>query len=224
MFSCGHKEASQGDRGRLCRQDEHAVHRRALARRHADQLCHHSQGREENGQHRQDEGGRPPIRCPRESVCRWTSAKQPQVLTRFHLDMSRLPAALFVVDIKREHIAVAEAQKLGIPVFAIVDTNSDPLQVEFPIPGNDDASKSIATLMEHVSQAIIGGLDERKKEEKAERCSRAAKRQQLRPLNKPRPSDRPDFRLFMLRLLINEPNKQNHGANNRSGCEQASAR
>jgi small subunit ribosomal protein S2 len=95
-------------------------------------------------------------------------------------DMSRLPAALFVVDIKREHIAVAEAQKLGIPVFAIVDTNSDPLQVEFPIPGNDDASKSIATLMEHVSQAITGGLDERKKEkekagkEKLEKAKKTA--------------------------------------------------
>lgn len=79
-------------------------------------------------------------------------------------DMSRLPAALFVIDIKREHIAVAEAQKLGIPVFAIVDTNSDPLQVDFPIPGNDDASKSIAVIMEHVSQAVQEGLQQRKQD------------------------------------------------------------
>jgi small subunit ribosomal protein S2 len=61
-------------------------------------------------------------------------------------DLSRLPAALFVVDIKREHIAIAEAQKLGIPVFALVDTNSNPNEVEFPIPANDDAFKSVSLL------------------------------------------------------------------------------
>jgi small subunit ribosomal protein S2 len=59
-------------------------------------------------------------------------------------DLSRLPAALFVVDIKREHIAIAEAQKLGIPVFALVDTNSNPNEVDFPIPANDDAFKSVS--------------------------------------------------------------------------------
>ena len=58
-------------------------------------------------------------------------------------DLTRLPAALFVVDVKREHIAVAEAKKLGIPVFALCDTNSDPTKVDFAIPGNDDAFKSI---------------------------------------------------------------------------------
>jgi len=61
-------------------------------------------------------------------------------------DLSRLPAALFVVDIKREHIAIAEAQKLGIPVFALVDTNSNPNEVDFPIPANDDAFKSVSLL------------------------------------------------------------------------------
>ena len=60
-------------------------------------------------------------------------------------DLGRLPAALFVVDVKREHIAVKEAQKLGIPVFAMCDTNSNPELVDFPIPANDDASKSIAS-------------------------------------------------------------------------------
>lgn len=77
-------------------------------------------------------------------------------------DMSRLPAALFVVDTTREHIAVAEAQKLNIPVFAMVDTNSDPRVIDYVIPSNDDASKSIESIMGYVSEAIIEGLSERK--------------------------------------------------------------
>lgn len=77
-------------------------------------------------------------------------------------DLSRLPAALFVVDIIKEHIAVAEARKLNIPTFAIVDTNSDPNQVDFPIPANDDASKSISLIVGKMVQAIEEGLMERK--------------------------------------------------------------
>ena len=73
-------------------------------------------------------------------------------------DLSRLPAALFVVDIKREHIAIAEAQKLGIPVFALVDTNSNPNEVEFPIPANDDAFKSVSLLVHAFGAAIEEGL------------------------------------------------------------------
>jgi small subunit ribosomal protein S2 len=76
-------------------------------------------------------------------------------------DMSRLPAALFVVDIKAEHIAIKEAQKLNIPVFAMVDTNSDPREVEFVIPSNDDASKSIDKILTLVTAAIIDGLANR---------------------------------------------------------------
>lgn len=79
-------------------------------------------------------------------------------------DMTRLPSALFVVDILREHIAVTEAKKLGIPVFAIVDTNSDPQLVDFPIPGNDDASKSIDLILETVTNSIKEGLSVRKAE------------------------------------------------------------
>ena len=79
-------------------------------------------------------------------------------------DMTRLPAALFVVDIKREHIAIAEAQKLNIPIFAMVDTNSDPRQVDYVIPANDDASKSINKILTHVTDAIANGLAERKAE------------------------------------------------------------
>ncbi|MGV3539409.1 MAG: 30S ribosomal protein S2 [Rufibacter sp.] len=77
-------------------------------------------------------------------------------------DLSRLPAALFVVDVKRESIAIKEAHKLGLPVFAIVDTNSNPELVDFPIPANDDASKSIALITSLIGKAIEEGLSERK--------------------------------------------------------------
>ncbi|MFH1159854.1 MAG: 30S ribosomal protein S2 [bacterium] len=77
-------------------------------------------------------------------------------------DLNRLPAALFIVDILKEHIALAEARKLNIPTFAIVDTNSDPRLVDFPIPANDDASKSIQLIMEIMVNAIEEGLMERK--------------------------------------------------------------
>jgi len=77
-------------------------------------------------------------------------------------DMTRLPAAIFIVDIRKEHIAIAEAKKLNIPTYAMVDTNSDPNQVDFPIPCNDDATKSIAKILGVVTDAIKSGLDERK--------------------------------------------------------------
>ena len=77
-------------------------------------------------------------------------------------DMTRLPGALFVVDIKKEHIAVAEAMKLNIPIFAMVDTNSDPRLVDYVIPANDDASKSIERVLSHVTDAIAEGLSSRK--------------------------------------------------------------
>lgn len=79
-------------------------------------------------------------------------------------ELTRLPAALFIVDAKKEHIAVKEAKKLNIPVFALVDTNTDPLSVDYPIPANDDAFKSIAILTRAIGQAIEEGLSERKKE------------------------------------------------------------
>ncbi|WP_031426328.1 30S ribosomal protein S2 [Flavimarina sp. Hel_I_48] len=77
-------------------------------------------------------------------------------------DMTRLPGALFVVDIKNEHIAIKEAQKLNIPIFAMVDTNSDPREVDYAIPSNDDASKSIEKIISSVSNAIADGLSQRK--------------------------------------------------------------
>jgi small subunit ribosomal protein S2 len=79
-------------------------------------------------------------------------------------DLNRLPAALFVIDIKREHIAISEAQKLNIPVFALVDTNSDPTIVDYPIPGNDDAWKAINLITEHIAGALEEALSERKKD------------------------------------------------------------
>ena len=79
-------------------------------------------------------------------------------------DLSRLPSALFVVDVMKEHIAVSEANRLGIPVFAIVDTNSDPKNVDFIIPANDDATKSIEVILNAVCGAINEGVEERKAE------------------------------------------------------------
>jgi small subunit ribosomal protein S2 len=88
-------------------------------------------------------------------------------------DLTRLPAAIFVVDITKEHIAVAEAKKLNIPTFAIVDTNADPRIIDFPIPANDDASKSIALIVEYMVAAIDEGLSERKTDkEKSDREER----------------------------------------------------
>ena len=78
-------------------------------------------------------------------------------------DLTRLPAALFIIDIKKEHIAVAEAHKLGLVSFGIVDTNADPNQVDYPIPANDDATKSIAYITNYIANVIEEGLQERKK-------------------------------------------------------------
>ena len=79
-------------------------------------------------------------------------------------DLTRLPSALFVVDVMKEHIAVREANRLGIPVFAMVDTNSDPSNIDFIIPANDDASKSIEVILDAVCGAMAEGLEERKAE------------------------------------------------------------
>jgi small subunit ribosomal protein S2 len=84
------------------------------------------------------------------------------------VDLTRLPSALFIVDICKEHIAVSEAKRLGIPVFAMVDTNSDPSDIDFPIPANDDASKSISLIINILCQAIEEGLNERKLEKDKE--------------------------------------------------------
>ncbi|GAA4332975.1 30S ribosomal protein S2 [Mucilaginibacter gynuensis] len=92
-------------------------------------------------------------------------------------DLNRLPAALFLIDVKKEHIAVSEALKLNIPTFAMVDTNSDPSNIDFPIPANDDATKSISLITSIIIKAIEEGLDERKrdKEDEAEKEAVAAK-------------------------------------------------
>jgi small subunit ribosomal protein S2 len=92
-------------------------------------------------------------------------------------DLNRLPAALFLIDVKKEHIAVSEALKLNIPTFAMVDTNSDPSNIDFPIPANDDATKSISLITGIIVKAIEEGLDERKreKEDEAEKEAAAAK-------------------------------------------------
>ena len=90
-------------------------------------------------------------------------------------DMTRLPGAIFIVDTTREHIAVKEAQKLKIPIFAMVDTNSDPRDVDFVIPSNDDASKSIDKILDLVTSAVAEGLSERKSEKEATEANDASK-------------------------------------------------
>jgi len=75
--------------------------------------------------------------------------------------MTRLPGAIFIVDVVREKIAIKEAQKLNIPIFAMVDTNSDPRGIDYVIPSNDDASKSISKILEHVCESISEGVSER---------------------------------------------------------------
>ncbi|MES2810274.1 MAG: 30S ribosomal protein S2 [Bacteroidota bacterium] len=89
-------------------------------------------------------------------------------------DLNRLPAALFLIDVKKEHIAVSEALKLNIPTFAMVDTNSDPSNIDFPIPANDDATKSISLITGIIIKAIEEGLDERKREKDDEAEKEAA--------------------------------------------------
>ncbi len=102
-------------------------------------------------------------------------------------DLGRLPSALFVVDVMKEHIAVAEAKRLGIPVFAIVDTNSNPADIDYVIPANDDASKSIEIVLDAVTAAMAEGLEERKvekidnpEEKEAEDADAAPKRRRVR--------------------------------------------
>lgn len=89
-------------------------------------------------------------------------------------DLTRLPAALFIVDAKKEHIAVKEAKKLNIPVFALVDTNTDPTTVDYPIPANDDAFKSISLLTKAVGAAIEEGLNERKRDKEDQKLKEEA--------------------------------------------------
>ncbi|MFN0204146.1 MAG: 30S ribosomal protein S2 [Bacteroidia bacterium] len=92
-------------------------------------------------------------------------------------DLSRLPSALFIVDIKKEHISIAEAKRLGIPTIAIVDTNSNPNEVDFPIAGNDDAAKAIQIIVRTVADAVVEGLQERKKRKEDEKIEKEATRQ-----------------------------------------------
>ena len=99
-------------------------------------------------------------------------------------DLTRLPAAMFVVDVHKEYIAVREANRLNIPVFAMVDTNSDPRDIDFPIPANDDASKSISLIIGFVVDSIAEGLNERKLEkdkEAAETKAKAEKKAEKQP-------------------------------------------
>ncbi len=106
-------------------------------------------------------------------------------------EMTRLPGALFIVDTMREHIAVKEAQKLNIPIFAMVDTNSDPRPIDFLIPSNDDASKSINLILTHVTNAIAEGLAERKSERQADKEGEEVKEPKAKKAEKAAPTAEP---------------------------------
>lgn len=109
-------------------------------------------------------------------------------------DMTRLPSALFVIDVMKEHIAVKEAKRLGIPVFAIVDTNSDPHNVDFIIPANDDAKDSVEVILSAVCGAIAEGLEERKAEKADEKAAaeQAEEAAEARPRRNARRARRDD--------------------------------
>ena len=92
-------------------------------------------------------------------------------------DMTKLPGAIFLIDVKREHIAVSEATRLGIPTIALVDTNSDPTVVDYSIPGNDDASKSIQLIAREIADAIIEGTMERKREKSEDDAAPVAEKE-----------------------------------------------
>lgn len=93
-------------------------------------------------------------------------------------DLLRLPSALFIVDIKKEHIAVKEARRLGIPTIGMVDTNSNPNDVDFPIAANDDAAKAVQLIVRTIGDAIVEGMQERKKKKEDDRVKEEATRQQ----------------------------------------------
>lgn len=95
-------------------------------------------------------------------------------------DLTRLPAALFIIDIKREHIAVAEARRLNIPTFGMVDTNSNPNDVDFAIPANDDASDSVSLILDTVNEAIKEGLSERKADKTDEKEAKENKKEAVK--------------------------------------------
>ena len=108
-------------------------------------------------------------------------------------DLTRLPSALFVIDINKEHIAVAEARRLNIPTFALVDTNTNPELIDFPIPANDDASKSIAAILKHMCEAIQEGLNERAldKDAQVEEEAPVAENAEEKPVEKKTRARRP---------------------------------
>jgi len=103
-------------------------------------------------------------------------------------DLNKLPSAIFIVDINKEHIAVAEARKLNIPTFAIVDTNTDPNLIDFPIPANDDASKSISMIIEYLTKSMEEGLTERKMEKEKHQAEERATQQAKKKASKDAPA------------------------------------
>ncbi len=144
-------------------------------------------------------------------------------------DLSRLPAAIFIVDICKEHIAVAEAKKLNIPTFAIVDTNANPLDVDFPIPANDDASKSIHVIVKIMVDAIQEGIAERKmakdkaaEEEEERELEEERERQRLQAIDEADDEDLTADELAEKKARLAKKVKHNQDDDNRSGSGSGS--
>ncbi len=102
-------------------------------------------------------------------------------------EMKRLPGAIFIVDTKKEQIAVNEAKKLNIPIFAIVDTNSDPTIIDYPIPANDDAAKSISIISRTIADAIAESAQKVKKQQAEQQAVEAAAKKEVQEEEKPEP-------------------------------------
>lgn len=101
-------------------------------------------------------------------------------------DLNRIPAAMFIVDVKKEHIAVSEARKLNIPIFALVDTNSNPSDIDYLIPGNDDSTKAISIITKAISKAIEEGLSDRSKQKAAEKKEEKPEAKEAKKEEKPK--------------------------------------
>jgi len=134
-------------------------------------------------------------------------------------DLTRLPAALFIVDISKEHIAVAEAKRLNIPTFAIVDTNSDPNAVDFPIPANDDASTSISLIIDIITKSIEEGLSERKVDKESAAEEKEGRSDEGREFSA---GDDEDGDVSVARKTSKKPaaSSSGRGGNNRGGAKK----
>jgi len=121
--------------------------------------------------------------------------------------LNRIPSAIFIVDISNEHIALAESRNLNITTFAMVDTNSDPTKVDFPVPANDDATKAVAIITEYLTQAVKEGLEERKKAKAEAEAAQKEQASKEKP-NTEQTENKPKKRLARKRKTVQTPDSE----------------